>query len=123
MVPTTLAGKTCTKQGVYNMAIKVGINGFGRIGRQVYKAIYENYQGVLDVEAVNDLTDVKTSAHLLTYDSSYGRFPGHVEACDGDIHVDGQPLQSYASRQPAPPPCAALAVGHVPGCSGIVRSR
>jgi hypothetical protein len=83
------------------MTVKVGINGFGRIGRQVYKAIYENYRDVLDVEAVNDLMDVNTNAHLLKYDSTYGRFPGDVEARDGDIYVDGQKLKSYAERDPA----------------------
>ena len=105
------------------MAIKVGINGFGRIGRQVYKAIYENYQGVLDVEAVNDLTDVKTNAHLLKYDSTYGRFPGHVEVSDGDIHVDGQPLKSYAIREPAQLPWGELGVDIVLECTGIFKSR
>ena len=78
------------------MSVKVGINGFGRIGRQVYKAIYENYRGVLDVEGVNDLMAVETNAHLLKYDSTYGRFPGEVEARDGDIYVDGEKLKSFA---------------------------
>lgn len=105
------------------MAIKVGINGFGRIGRQVYKAIYENYQGVLDVEAVNDLTDVKTNAHLLKYDSTYGRFPGEVEVCDGDIHVDGEPLKSYAIREPAQLPWGELGVDVVLECTGIFKTR
>ena len=71
------------------MTVKVGINGVGRIGRQVFKAIYENHRDVLEVEAINDLMDVGTNAHLLKYDSTYGRFPGVVEARDGDICVDG----------------------------------
>jgi glyceraldehyde 3-phosphate dehydrogenase len=57
------------------MTVKVGINGFGRIGRQVYKAIYENYKGVLDVEAINDLMPPETNAHLLKYDSTTAASP------------------------------------------------
>ncbi len=105
------------------MSVKVGINGFGRIGRQVYKAIYENYQGVLDVEAVNDLWDVKTNAHLLKYDSTYGRFPGEVEEKDGDIYVDGEKLKSFAERDPANLPWADLGVDIVLECTGIFKNR
>lgn len=105
------------------MSVKVGINGFGRIGRQVYKAIYENYQGVLDVEAVNDLWDVKTNAHLLKYDSTYGRFPGEVEEKDGDIFVDGEKLKSFAERDPSALPWADLGVDIVLECTGIFKNR
>ncbi len=105
------------------MAIKVGINGFGRIGRQVYKAIYENYQGVLDVEAINDLMPVETNAHLLKYDSTYGRFPGEVEVKDGDIYVDGTKLKSYAERDPAQLPWGELGVDIVLECTGIFRDK
>ncbi len=105
------------------MSVKVGINGFGRIGRQVYKAIYENYQGVLDVEAVNDLMDVNTNAHLLKYDSTYGRFPGDVEARDGDIFVDGEKLKSFAERDPSKLPWADLGVDIVLECTGIFKDR
>jgi glyceraldehyde 3-phosphate dehydrogenase len=105
------------------MAVKVGINGFGRIGRQVYKAIYENYQGVLDVEAVNDLMDTTTNAHLLKYDSTYGRFPGEVEVRDNDIYVDGEKLKSYAERDPAKLPWGDLGVDIVLECTGIFRDR
>ena len=80
------------------MSVKVVINGFGRIGRQVYKAIYENYRDVLDVEAVNDLWDVETNAHLLKYDSTYGRFPGEVESRDGDEFL----VLRQAAQHPAP---------------------
>ena len=103
------------------MAIKVGINGFGRIGRQVLKAIYENYQGVLDVEAINDLMPVETNAHLLKYDSTYGRFPGEVEAKDGDLYVNGELLKSYAERDPANLPWGELGVDIVLECTGIFR--
>jgi len=105
------------------MAVKVGINGFGRIGRQVYKAIYENYQDVLDVEAINDLVDVNMNAHLLKYDSTYGRFPGEVEVREGDIYVDGEKLKSYAERDPAALPWGDLGVDIVLECTGIFRSR
>lgn len=105
------------------MAVKVGINGFGRIGRQVYKAIYEQYQDVLDVEAINDLMDVGTNAHLLKYDSTYGRFPGEVEVRDGDLYVDGQKLKNYAERDPSKLPWGELGVDIVLECTGIFRTR
>jgi len=105
------------------MAIKVGINGFGRIGRQVYKAIRENYAGVLDVEAINDLMPVETNAHMLKYDSTYGRFPGEVAVKDGDITVDGEVLKSYAERDPAQLPWGDLGVDIVLECTGIFRDR
>jgi len=105
------------------MAIKIGINGFGRIGRQVYKAIYENYQGVLDVEAINDLMPVETNAHMLKYDSTYGRFPGEVEVREGDIYVEGEKLKSYAERDPANLPWGDLGVDIVLECTGIFRDR
>lgn len=103
--------------------LKVGINGFGRIGRQVYKAIYENYSDVLDVEAINDLVDADTNAHLLKYDSVYGRFPGDVEARDGDIYIDGELLKSYAIRNPAEIPWGELGVDIVIESTGIFRKR
>ncbi len=105
------------------MSVKVGINGFGRIGRQVYKAIYENYQGQLDVEAINDLMDVETNAHLLKYDSTYGRFPGEVEAREGSIYVDGQRLNNYAERDPSKLPWSELGVDIVLECTGIFKER
>jgi len=105
------------------MTIKVGINGFGRIGRQVFKAIYENYKGVLDVEAINDLLPVETNAHLLKYDSTYGRFPGKVEVKDGAIYVDGEILKSFAERDPANLPWRELGVDIVLECTGIFRDK
>ncbi len=105
------------------MAIKVGINGFGRIGRQVFKVIYERYQGVLDVEAINDLWDVDTNAHLLKYDSTYGRFPGEVESKDGNIYIDGEVLKSYSERNPADLPWGELGIDIVLECTGVFKSR
>ncbi len=103
------------------MTIKVGINGFGRIGRQVFKKIYEDYQGVLDVEAINDLMPVETNAHLLKYDSTYGRFPGKVEVVDGNMVIDGEILKSYAERDPAKLPWGELGVDIVLECTGIFK--
>lgn len=105
------------------MTVKVGINGFGRIGRQVYKAIRENYAGVLDVEAINDLIPAETNAHLLKYDSTYGRFPGEVEVRDGDLYVDGEKLKSYAEREPAKLPWGELGVDIVLECTGRFRDK
>ncbi len=105
------------------MAIKVGINGFGRIGRQVFKKIYEDYQGVLDVEAINDLMPVATNAHMLKYDSTYGRFPGKVEVKDEDIYIDGEKLKSFSERDPAKLPWGELGVDVVLECTGIFRDR
>jgi glyceraldehyde 3-phosphate dehydrogenase (phosphorylating) len=82
------------------MAVRVGINGFGRIGRQVFKAIRERHDGRLEVAAVNDLVDSKTNAHLLKYDSNYGQYPGEVAASNGNIVVDGETIKVFAERDP-----------------------
>ena len=103
--------------------IKIGINGFGRIGRQVFKAIYENYRDVIDVVAINDLMDVESNAHLLKYDSTYGRFPGEVTVQDGSIYIDGEKLASYALRNPAELPWGELGVEIVVESTGVFRSR
>lgn len=92
------------------MAVKVGINGFGRIGRQVFKRIHEEYKGVLDVVAVNDLTDPETLAHLLKYDSNYGHFKGSVKSEAKDIVVDGKRIQVLAQRDPSQLPWKDLGV-------------
>jgi glyceraldehyde 3-phosphate dehydrogenase len=78
---------------------RVGINGFGRIGRQVLRAIRERHPNI-EVAAINDLTDVRTNAHLLKYDSTYGHYPGKVEARNGTLVVDGQPIAVLAERDP-----------------------
>ncbi len=83
------------------MATKVGINGFGRIGRQVMKAMLDFHAGELEVVAVNDLTDTKTNAHLFKYDSNYGVFPGTVTAGEGAITVNGKEIKVFAQRDPA----------------------
>jgi len=83
------------------MPVNVGINGFGRIGRQAFKAIHDYHADKLRVVAVNDLTSPETNAHLLKYDSNYGRFPGEITASDDAILVDGQRVQVLAQRDPA----------------------
>lgn len=90
------------------MATRVGINGFGRIGRQSMKAILERHAGELEVVAINDLTDTKTNAHLLKYDSTYGRFPGEVEATPDALIVNGHKIQVLAQRDPAQIPWGDL---------------
>jgi len=92
------------------MATKVGINGFGRIGRQSFKAIRDLHPAVLEVVAVNDITDPKTNAHLLKYDSNYGIFPAQIEARDDAIVVDGQSIKVLAERDPAKIPWRDLGV-------------
>ncbi len=82
------------------MATRIGINGFGRIGRQVLKAIKERHGSELEVVAVNDLVDNKTNAHLLKYDSNYGRYPGTVEVGEGGLIVDGKPVTVFAEKDP-----------------------
>ncbi len=79
---------------------RIGINGFGRIGRQVLRVMLERYPA-LEVGAVNDLADVRTNAHLFKYDSTYGRFPGTVEARDGAIVIDGRSIAVLSERDPA----------------------
>src|SRR6266511_6189707 len=83
------------------MATRIGINGFGRIGRQVFKAIYERHPEELEVVAVNDLTDNETNAHLLKYDSNYGIFDAEIEAVDGGIRVNDHRITVLAERDPA----------------------
>jgi len=81
--------------------VKVGINGFGRIGRQALRAINERHPQELEVVVVNDLFDAATNAHLFKYDSTYGKYPGTVEAKDGNLVVDGKTIKVMAEKDPA----------------------
>jgi glyceraldehyde 3-phosphate dehydrogenase len=101
------------------MAVKVGINGFGRVGRQVLKAILEQHAGELEVVAINDLFDTKTNAHLFKYDSNYGIFPGTIEVVDKDLVVNGKPIHVFAEKDPANLNWAAIGVDIVIESTGV----
>jgi glyceraldehyde 3-phosphate dehydrogenase (phosphorylating) len=103
--------------------IRLGINGFGRIGRQVLKAVLERYPEQMEVVAVNDLFDTETNAHLFKYDTNYGRFPGEVKAKGDSIIIDGNPLKSFAYRDPAQIPWDDFGVELVVESTGLFRSR
>ncbi len=105
------------------MTIRVGINGFGRIGRQVLKATIENYADDIDVVAFNDLGDLNTMAHLFRYDSNYGLYPGTVEVADGALIVDGREIKALSERDPARLPWGDLAVDVVIESTGIFRDK
>jgi len=81
--------------------IRLGINGFGRIGRQVLKAVMERYPGTLSVAVINDLFDVETNAHLFQYDTNYGRFAGEVKVKKDSLVINGQSIKNVAYRDPA----------------------
>jgi glyceraldehyde 3-phosphate dehydrogenase len=83
------------------MATKIGINGFGRVGRLTLRAVNQYHKGQLEVAAVNDLTDTTTNAHLLKWDSTYGPYPGEVKAAEGSIMVEGKKISVLAERDPA----------------------
>ena len=101
------------------MSTKIGINGFGRVGRQVLKAILEKYPKDLEVVAINDLFDAKTNAHLFKYDSNYGVYPGKVEV-DGDfLVVDGRRIKVFAEKDPRKLPWKDLGVPLVIESSGV----
>jgi len=101
------------------MAVRVGINGFGRIGRQVLKAIREKYPNTLEVVAINDIGDLKTMAHLLKYDSSYGRFNGKVEIGDGVLMIDGKTVKVFKETDPSNLPWSANGVDIVIEGTGL----
>ena len=103
------------------MTVKVGINGFGRIGRQVLKAMKENYQDVFDVVAVNDLFPPETNAHLFKYDSNFGKYDGTVEVVEGDIVIDGDRIKVFAERDPAKLPWGDLGAEIVVESTGVFR--
>ena len=105
------------------MSIRVGINGFGRIGRQVLKAMLEYYQDDIDVIAFNDLGDLNTMAHLFRYDSNYGVYPGTVEVAEGALIVDGLEIKALSERDPALLPWGELGVDVVIESTGIFTDK
>lgn len=105
------------------MGVKVGINGFGRIGRNTFKVILEQHSGELDVVAINDLTDAKTLAHLLKYDSLYGKFNGTVEARENTLVVNGKEIKVLSERDPANIDWLGLGVEIVLESTGLFTKR
>jgi glyceraldehyde 3-phosphate dehydrogenase len=103
------------------MAVKVAINGFGRIGRCVFRRMQQNSN--VEVVAINDLTDPKTLAHLLKYDSVHGRFDGTVSATENGLNVNGKSIRIYAEKDPAALPWKELNVDVVLESTGIFRSH
>lgn len=101
------------------MAVKVGINGFGRIGRQVYKAIRERYDSAIDVVAINDIGNLDTMVHLLEYDTNYGRYPGKIERRENGFVADGDHVQVLAERDPANLPWGKLGADIVIESTGL----
>ena len=101
------------------MVTRVGINGFGRIGRLVARATMDRYPGKVEVAAVNDLTDAKTNAHLFKYDSNYGVYPGQVEANNDDLVIDGRNIKVFSERDPAQIPWSEIGVDLVVESTGI----
>ncbi len=106
------------------MTIKVAINGYGRIGRNVLRAVYEGGRtGEVQIVAVNDLGDTATNAHLTQYDSAHGKFPGEI-AVDGDyLLVNGDRIRVFAERDPAKLPWSALNIDVVHECTGLFASK
>ncbi|MEX1055333.1 MAG: glyceraldehyde 3-phosphate dehydrogenase NAD-binding domain-containing protein, partial [Rhodothermales bacterium] len=105
------------------MAIKLGINGFGRIGRLVFRSILERNLKGFDIVGVNDLTDAQTLAHLFKYDSVHGRFPGEVRA-DGDhLVINGDRFRVFAERDPSKLPWGDIGAEVIVESTGIFRSR
>ena len=105
------------------MSIRVGINGFGRIGRQVLKAMLERYPQDIEVVAFNDLGDLDTMAHLFRYDSNYGIYDGSVEVADGVLVVDGNEIAALSVRDPEQLPWGDLGVEIVIESTGIFRDK
>ena len=101
------------------MTVKVGINGFGRIGRQVLKAIRDYHADTLEVVAFNDIGDLKTMAHLLKYDSNYGRFDGTVEVGEDALHIDGKAIKVFKETDPSKLPWKDLGVDIVIESTGL----
>ncbi len=101
------------------MAIRVGINGFGRIGRQSLKAMLDRHPHDIEVVGINDITDTETNAHLFRYDSTYGRYPGKVEVIDNDLVIDGKRIKVFAQRDPAQIPWGEVGAQLVVESTGL----
>ncbi|MBI4810492.1 MAG: type I glyceraldehyde-3-phosphate dehydrogenase, partial [Ignavibacteriales bacterium] len=105
------------------MAVKIGINGFGRIGRQVLRTIRDNYPKTLEVVAINDIGDLKTMAHLLKYDTNYGRFNGKVEVGDGELIINGKKIKMFKETEPDKLPWKDVGVDIVIEGTGLFTTK
>jgi len=106
------------------MTVKVAINGYGRIGRNIMRALYESGRtDEISIVAINDLGDANTNAHLTQYDTAHGRFPGTVTVDGGDLIINGDRVKVYAERDPAKLPWAELDIDVVLECTGFFSSR
>jgi glyceraldehyde 3-phosphate dehydrogenase len=106
------------------MTIKVAINGYGRIGRNIMRSIHEyGWSGKIDIVAINDLGDAETNAHLTRYDTAHGPFAGEVVVDGGDLVVNGDRVKVFAERDPSKLPWAELGVDVVYECTGLFRSK
>jgi len=102
--------------------MKIAINGFGRIGRPAFRRIIDNHPD-LEVVAINDLTDARTLAHLLRYDSNYGKYGKSVEIGEGELIVDGKHIKVFAEKEPQKLPWKDLGVDVVLECSGVFTTK
>ena len=105
------------------MAVRVAINGFGRIGRNVLRAIYESKRTDIEVVAINDLGPVETNAHLLRFDSVHGRFPGEVKVDGDSIDIGNGKIKVTAVRDPATLPWKDLGIDIALECTGIFSAK
>ncbi len=106
------------------MTVKVAINGYGRIGRNVMRALYElDRTDEISIVAINDLGPASTNAHLTQYDTAHGKFPGTVSVDGGDLVVNGDRVKVFSERDPAKLPWAELGIDVVMECTGVFRSR
>jgi len=103
--------------------VKVAINGFGRIGRSAFKVALTHHKDKVEIVAINDLTDTKTLAHLLKYDSNYGQFWGEVDFSEDAIWVDGREFKVFAKKDPTELPWKALDVDVVIESTGLFTSE
>ena len=103
------------------MVTRIGINGFGRVGRLTLKAVNQYHSGKLEVAAINDLTDTKTNAHLLKWDSTYGAYPGKIEATEDSIMVDGKKVKVLSERNPSNIPWQNYGVDIVIEATGLFK--
>jgi glyceraldehyde 3-phosphate dehydrogenase len=101
------------------MTTRIAINGFGRIGRQTLRAVLERHPDELEVVALNDLAPTATNAHLFRYDSTYGRYPGEVEATESEIVVDGNRIKAFSEKDPTALPWGELGVQLVVESTGV----